>query len=66
MAKRVAARPAAPDKYPQVLANINAVETKLKKLRASLNAGKTLKYRDVEAIGNAVASLVSRTASACW
>lgn len=65
MAKRVT-RPAAPEKYPQVLANIDAVETQLKKLRASLSAGKTLRYRDVQAIGNAVASLVSRAASACW
>jgi hypothetical protein len=60
------ARPAAPEKYPQVLANLDAVEARLKKLRASINSGKTLKYREVEAIGNAVASLVSRAASACW
>lgn len=61
-----ASRPAAPQKYPDVLANLDAVEAKLQKLRTTLHSGKTLKYRDVEAIGNAVASLVSRAASACW
>jgi hypothetical protein len=64
MAKKV--RPAAPEKYPQVLANLDKVEAQLKKLRASVSSGKVLKYKDVEAVGNAVASLVSRAASACW
>jgi hypothetical protein len=63
---RPARRPAAPDKYGEVLANVQAVEARLKKLRQTLDSGKTLKYRDVEAIGSAVASLVSRAASACW
>ena len=65
MAKKIA-RPAAPEKYPQVLANLDAVEKQLKKLRTSLSSGKVLKYKEVEAVGNAVASLVSRAASACW
>jgi hypothetical protein len=59
-------RPAAPSKYPEVIANLDAVEARLKELRATLHGGKVLKYKDVEAIGSAVASLVSRAASACW
>jgi len=59
-------RAAAPQKYPQVIVELNAVEAKLKALRETLHSGKTLKYKDVEAIGHAVASLVSRGASACW
>jgi hypothetical protein len=61
-----ARRPAAPEKYGEVLANVEAVEAQLKKLRETLDSGKALKYREVEAIGSAVASLVSRAASACW
>lgn len=61
-----ARRPAAPEKYPAVLQNLDAVEAQLKKLRATLKSGEVLKYREVEAIGNAVSSLVSRAASACW
>ena len=59
-------RAAAPQKYPQVLANLDEVEGHLKKLRGTLTSGGTLKYKDVEAAGNAVAALVSRAASACW
>jgi len=59
-------RAAAPQKYPQVLANLDEVEGQLKKLRSTLTSGGTLKYKDVEAVGNAVSSLVSRAASACW
>jgi len=61
-----ARRPAAPEKYGEVRANVEAVEAQLKKLRETLDSGKVLKFKDVEAIGSAVASLVSRAASACW
>ena len=63
---KTARRPAAPEKYGEVRANVKQVEARLKELRATIDSGKVLKYRDVEKIGSAVASLLSRAASACW
>ena len=60
-----ARRPAAPDRYGEVLDNVHTVEAQLKKLPdARIGEGAEIQGR--EAIGSAVASLVSRAGSACW
>lgn len=66
VAAKMKNRAAAPDRYPQVTAELDLVEKRLKSVRQTLTKGDTLKYSDVERLGSAVSNLLARAASAAW